>query len=86
MIILGLILLMAWQLQNKIQIVLDVTGGILGIVILFIIPACEAYKSRVLWEGETIKKRKIVMPALLFGLGIAFIVVNAIMISQEIRK
>jgi hypothetical protein len=55
--ILGTIIGLSWILQSKIQTVLDVTGGILGIFILFFIPTIEVYKARkvVHLQGDTKK-------------------------------
>lgn len=77
LIILALILLMSWLLQDKIQTVLNFTGGIFGIFILFIMPCIEVFQARRLSHTHGNPKNYITwLPMLVGVLGIAFMVLN----------
>ena len=76
-VILLIILSMSWLLETQIQIVLDFTGGIFGIFILFFIPAAEVYKARELMHREGNPRNYIrLLPILISVLGAIFMGLN----------
>jgi len=78
---------MAWQLQNQIKIVLDFTGGIFGIIILFIIPCMEVYASRNKIHRQGNPRNYIrYLPIILGALGLLFMGFNLFHIISDIIK
>lgn len=76
-VILALILLMSWLLQDKIQVVLNFTGGIFGIIILFVMPCVEVFQARKLSHTPGNPRNYIAwLPIFVGVLGIAFMGLN----------
>lgn len=75
-VILACILLISWQLQDKIQTVFDFTGGVFGIVIIFLMPSVCVYKARILTEKQVSGKVNQWLPIFIGVLGVAFLVFN----------
>jgi Mn2+/Fe2+ NRAMP family transporter len=76
-IILVTILLMSWLLQDKIQVVLNFTGGIFGIFILFLMPCIEVFYARKKVHEEGKPKNYLSwLPLMIFVLGVGFMVLN----------
>lgn len=77
MVILVIILLMSWLLQGEIQVVLNFTGGIFGIFILFLMPCIEVYYARKKVHVEGNPQNYLSwLPIFIFVLGLAFMVLN----------
>jgi amino acid permease len=82
-VILAIILFLSWLFRSNIQTVLDFTGGIFGILILFLMPGIELYRAREVL-GE---KRNIVvtcLPLAIAVLGIAFMGFNLFRIIRNL--
>lgn len=72
-----MILLMSWLLQDKIQVVLNFTGGIFGIFILFLMPCIEVYYARNKTHTPGNPRNYIPwLPIFIGVLGMAFMVLN----------
>ena len=68
---------MSWLLQDKIQVVLNFTGGIFGIFILFLMPCIEVYQARKLTHTPGNPKNYINwLPIAIAILGIIFMGLN----------
>ena len=79
--------MMSLLLKKEIQIVLDFTGGIFGIVILFFMPAAEAYRARELIHREGNPRNYVSwLPKLIGMVGLAFLVFNMYNIIAKLIK
>lgn len=72
-----MILAISWLLQNSIQVVLNFTGGIFGIFILFLMPCIEVFQARRLTHTEGNPRNYIRwLPIVVGVLGIGFMILN----------
>lgn len=76
---------MSWQLQDKIQTVLNFTGGIFGILILFLMPCMEVYKAREIMHRPGDPRNYIrQLPIIIGCLGFAFMGFNLYHIIEKL--
>lgn len=68
---------MSWLLKHEIQVVLNFTGGIFGIFILFLMPCIEVfYVRRRVDVGDGRRDYLVWLPVILFIFGIGFMGLN----------
>ena len=89
-VILATILLLSCVLKDEIQVVLDFTGGIFGIFILFVMPCVEVHcaRKRRFTEGSSGSSGKLEgsLPIFVGVLGLGFMGLNLYNIISKMRQ